>query len=213
MGSSLIGPNRSQSSIRGTRSTGSRIHASTRRGGSHSSASRFWSPTATSSRATTPMPGRSSRSTSARRAFHSIDRRRREADDPSRRRPTERRRGRLRIHRASRSLADALGDWSMAHRLEVVLERVVRDVRAEQLARHVRAAVVEASPDACLDELGEWLRERVERAHHGPQREQERGGARDRRSCLARRRRTAAARRRLRRRGSYAPRPTRDTAR
>ena len=46
--------------------------------------------------------------------------------------------------------------------------RVVGDVRAEQLARHVRAAIVEASPDACLDELGEWLRERVERAHRGP---------------------------------------------
>ena len=36
---------------------------------------------------------------------------------------------------------------------------------AEHLAAHVRAAVVEASPDARLDELGEWLRERVERAH------------------------------------------------
>jgi hypothetical protein len=26
---------------------------------------------------------------------------------------------------------------------------------------------VEAGPDACFDELGEWLRERVERAHSG----------------------------------------------
>ena len=52
----------------------------------------------------------------------------------------------------------------MADRLEVVRCAVVGDVPAEQLARHVRAAVVEAGPDAGLDELGEWLRERVERA-------------------------------------------------
>lgn len=58
-------------------------------------------------------------------------------------------------------------EWSVAHRLEVVRGRVVGDVPAERLALHVRAAVVEASPDACLDELGEWLRERVKRAHSG----------------------------------------------
>src|SRR4029079_10927391 len=52
---------------------------------------------------------------------------------------------------------DWASGWSVAHRLEVVRNGVVRDVRAEHLARHVRAAVVEAGPDARLDQFSEWL--------------------------------------------------------
>ena len=56
--------------------------------------------------------------------------------------------------------------WAGLHyRSADVAGQVLGGVAAEHLARHVRAAIVEASPDACLDQLGEWLRERVERAH------------------------------------------------
>ena len=50
-----------------------------------------------------------------------------------------------------------LAPSAVAHGLEVVRGRVGGDVAAELLARHVRAAVVEAGPDACVDELGERL--------------------------------------------------------
>ena len=51
------------------------------------------------------------------------------------------------------------------HRLKVIFGRVVGHVHAEQLALNVPMAIVQARPDASVDELGEWLRERVERAH------------------------------------------------
>ena len=62
-----------------------------------------------------------------------------------------------RLERAFSFTAGPPREWSVAHRLEVVRGRVVGDVPAERLALHVRAAVVEASPDACLDELGHRL--------------------------------------------------------
>ena len=40
---------------------------------------------------------------------------------------------------------------------------VVGDVPAEHLTLHVGAAIVQAGPDARLEDLGEWLGERVER--------------------------------------------------
>ncbi len=61
-----------------------------------------------------------------------------------------------------------LANSAAAHRLEVVRSRVVGDFHAEHLALHVPAAIVKASPDACLDELGIWLRERLERPHSVP---------------------------------------------
>ena len=39
---------------------------------------------------------------------------------------------------------------------------------AEHLALDVCAAIVEASPDACLDQFAVGLRERLERPHSGP---------------------------------------------
>ena len=51
----------------------------------------------------------------------------------------------------------------IAHGLEVVRGREVRDVRSELPALHVRGAEVEARPDARLDELVERLIEAAER--------------------------------------------------
>ena len=66
---------------------------------------------------------------------------------------------------------------SATYRLQVVRRPVIGNVLSERLSHDVCAAVVEASPDAGIDELGEWLREGVERAHSGPSRIHE--GARD----------------------------------
>ena len=73
---SLLGPNQvaDPRSRPGTRSGASRARCSTRRGGSPSSASRSWSRTATSSRATTPPPGRCSRCSSGSGACRSTSR-------------------------------------------------------------------------------------------------------------------------------------------
>src|ERR687897_1821838 len=56
---------------------------------------------------------------------------------------------------------------SVADRLEVVRRSVGGDVPAEYLACHVRAAVVQSGPDACLDQLVQWLSKGVEGAHCG----------------------------------------------
>src|SRR6188768_3351816 len=53
----------------------------------------------------------------------------------------------------------------VTNRLEVVRDRVVGHVPTEGLPCDISAAVVQAGPDACFDELGHGLRERVETPH------------------------------------------------